>query len=150
MSSLSRLGPDLRILFKDHAVLTLSALEKQARPSHVRGYLRVHRFSEDPSLCPVAALTTYCDQISRLNPSRAALFASFCAPYDVVTPQTLARWTVALLTAAGVDTSVWKSHSARSASALHHRRHLSVLQIHRLADWSSSSGVFKTFYERFL
>ena len=43
----------------------------------------------------------------------------------------LARWTMSLLTAAGVDTNVWKSHSARSASALHHRRHLSVLQIHR-------------------
>ena len=47
----------------------------------------------------------------------------------------LARWTMSLLTAAGVDTT----HSARSASALHHRRHLSVLQIHRTGtQWSLS------------
>ena len=81
LSSLSRLGPDLRIfkvrfvmfpfaIFKshylqDHVVLSLSALEKQARPGHIRGYLQVHRFPEDPSLCPVAALTTYCDQVCR-------------------------------------------------------------------------------------
>ena len=30
-------------------------LEKQARPGHIRDYLQVHRFPEDPSLCPVAA-----------------------------------------------------------------------------------------------
>ena len=47
------------IVFQDHCVLSFVSLEKQGRPGCVRGYLSVQKFSEDISLCPVAALVTY-------------------------------------------------------------------------------------------
>ena len=93
---------------------------------------------------------TFPVQVSTLNPDRKAFFVSYCTPFACVSTQTLTRWTLSTLQAADVDTNVWKSHAIRSASVLHHRRSLSVLQIHRLADWSTASGVFKTFYEKYL
>ena len=52
--------------FQDHCILTFTSLEKQGRPGNVRGYLRVLRFNQDPSLCPVAALVTYHNQVCLL------------------------------------------------------------------------------------
>ena len=66
-----------------------------------------------------------------------------------MSPKTLARWTISMLDLAGVDTSIWKSHACRSASALHHRtsRQLSCIEVHKLADWSLAGNIFKKFYE---
>ena len=88
--------------------------------------------------------------MSLLTHERETYFVSFCTPHACVTVQTLTRWILSLLEEAGVDTSKWKSHAVRSASALHHRRNLSVLQIQKLADWSATGGVFRTFYEKYL
>ena len=88
--------------------------------------------------------------MSLLTHERETFFVSFCTPHACVTVQTLTRWILSLLEEAGVDTSKWKSHAVRSASALHHRRNLSVLQIQKLADWSATGGVFRTFYEKYL
>lgn len=133
-------------------MLDLVDLEKQGRPGHVRGYLRVQQFPHDQALCPVAALVVYCNKVSTLSPDRNSLFVSFCKPHACVSPKTLARWTISMLDLAGVDTSIWKSHACRSASALHHRtsRQLSCIEIHKLADWSLAGNIFKKFYERYL
>ena len=50
-------------VFQDHAVLSFLMLEKQGRPGCVRGYLSVQKFSEDASLCPVAALVAYSNKV---------------------------------------------------------------------------------------
>ena len=78
LSSLNRLGPELLVFevrlfnvfnqftlfcLQDHCVLNFITLEKQGRPNRVRGYLRVQRFLQDTSLCPVAALVTYQAQV---------------------------------------------------------------------------------------
>ena len=49
-------------MFQDHCILNFVCLEKQRRPDHVRGYLPVQKL-EDASLCPVAALVAYVDQV---------------------------------------------------------------------------------------
>ena len=72
-------------------------------------------------------------------------------PHAGVTAKTMAVWVTKLLAAAGVNMDNFKQHSARSAAATFHRdeRHLTVKQIVKLGDWSTLSGVFKTFYQRF-
>ena len=79
------------------------------------------------------------------------LFLSLVPPYKPVGPKTLARWLGHLLGLAGIDTSIFAPHSSRSASAAHHKQNdMSVTQICKLADWSQSSGVSKTFYDRYV
>ena len=54
------------IISQDHCTLPLMGLEKQSRPGHVRGHLRIQKFTEDLSLCPVAALSEYNNRVSSL------------------------------------------------------------------------------------
>ena len=80
------------------------------------------------------------------------LFLSYAAPFKPVTAKTMARWMVTFLTLAGVDTTKFGQHANRSASVhfLRKERSLSVRQICEIADWSQTSGVFRTFYDRYL
>ena len=90
-------------------------------------------------------------QVSSLRSCEEVLFVSYVPPYSAITSKTLARWLTTLLTMAGVDTTTFRQHVSRAASAAFHRtdRQLSVQQICALADWSDTSGVFDTFYKRY-
>ena len=77
---------------------------------------------------------------------------SFTKPHKSVSPATLSRWVRDILSEAGVDTSVWGAHSGRAASAAHLSKikNLSHLQMCKLGDWSTSSGIFKKFYLKYI
>ena len=64
----------------------------------------------------------------------------------------MARWMLSFLAMAGVDTEQFGQHASRSATAhyLKTEKCMSVKQICKIADWSQTSGVFKTFYEKYL
>ena len=81
-----------------------------------------------------------------------SLFVSYVKPHVGVTAKTMAVWVTKLLPAAGVNTDNFKQLSSRSTAATFHReqRHLTVKQIVKLGDWSTSSGVYNTFYQRFV
>ena len=64
----------INYLFKDHLIVNLVALEKQSRPGNVRGYLRIQNFTEDVSLCPMAALVEYNNRVSVCWPYLFLLF----------------------------------------------------------------------------
>jgi len=72
-------------------------------------------------------------------------------PHASISSQTLARWMKILLTSAGIDASVWKPHSVRSASSAHlrARKNLDLLQVCKLADWAKVSGTYLKFYHRY-
>ncbi len=88
-------------------------------------------------------------QVRGIRGDQDGLFVSLKPPYKTVSVKTLARWMTQFLGTAGVDTSVWKQHSARAASAAYKSRDLSVKQICELADWSSAGRTFTSFYRRF-
>ena len=77
-------------------------------------------------------------------------FVSFCKPHASVTPQTLSRWILFVMEAAGIDVSAWKAHSSRAAASAFHRRKKTPVEILKLADWSSTSPVYKKFYELYI
>ena len=62
VSSVRVCGSDITFL-EEHCVIPLLQLEKQSRPNHVRGYVKVRRY-EDPDLCPVQTLSVYVNQVS--------------------------------------------------------------------------------------
>ena len=89
-------------------------------------------------------------QVSALNGDRVSFFVSYVKPHNCVSPKSLSRWIVTLLSSAGVDTSAFKAHSTRSAAGVLLQKSLSYVDICKLADWSTKSGVFETFYLRYL
>ena len=81
-----------------------------------------------------------------LNSSQ--VFVSYGKPYKVISSATLARWLKAVLSLAGIDTSIFKGHSFRGAStskAVSFRVPLDVIL--KAADWKNTY-TFAKFYQR--
>uniref|UniRef100_A0A1X7VGJ5 Tyr recombinase domain-containing protein n=1 Tax=Amphimedon queenslandica TaxID=400682 RepID=A0A1X7VGJ5_AMPQE len=74
------------------------------------------RFIENERLCPVKSLTLYIEKTRQLRGNNDQLFISFIKPHHPVTSSTIARWLKLVMESAGIDTSVFKAHSVRSAS----------------------------------
>ena len=73
---------------------------------------------------------------------------SFIEPHKPVRPCTIARWLKTVMQASGIDVSVFKAHSTRSASSSKaHSQGVSSVEILKIADWSNQS-TFSKFYKR--
>ena len=69
-------------------------------------------------------------------------------PHKPVCTNTLARWIKSVLISSGVDTSVFKAHSVRSASTSYaYAKGVPIAEILRAADWTNA-GTFKKYYLR--
>ncbi len=107
------------------------------------------RFPSDLLLCPVTTLMAYLDRTASFRQSTSALLLSYCQPHRPVSAQTLSRWLTTLLAAAGIDTSVFKAHSTRSAATSKAAATgFSIAQILAAGCWSDKSNTFAMFYCR--
>jgi len=126
---------------------TPTALSKQSRPGKTLTEFFFPRFRDDVRLCPVTSLQLY---IKKTKPLRAEqfhqLFISFIKPHKPVTSSTIARWLKETLSAAGIDTEIFKAHSVRGASTSKAAESgISSAEILVAADWSTES-TFQRFY----
>ena len=104
------------------------------------------RFSENESLCAVKSLTLYIERTKELRGNNDQLFISFIKPHHPVTYSTIARWLKLLMESAGIDTSVFKAHSVRSAStSAAAMQGIMTEDILSAADWNTESS-FQQFY----
>ena len=77
------------------------------------------------------------------------LFVATTKPFQPVTARTIARWLLAAMDRAGLNTETYKSHSTRAATSSHLvRSGLPVKDILKRAHWSEKSRTFKIFYNR--
>ncbi|KAL9964636.1 hypothetical protein ACROYT_G028306 [Oculina patagonica] len=109
------------------------------------------RFNQDKKLCPVECFRHYLKLTRNIRPVVPSslpdkLFISFKRPFKPVTTTTLGRWLRAFMSAAGIDSKIFKAHSVRGASTTAAANAFVPLStIMSMADWSSSS-TFRTFY----
>ena len=74
------------------------------------------------------------------------MFLAVVRPHKPVCSSTLARWLKSLLDKAGIDTSIFKAHSTRSAAAsAAASTGITTGDTLKAADWSSET-VFTKFY----
>ena len=91
-------------------------------------------------------------QLSSIRAAASPLLVSYVAPHKGISAKTIARWITEILQLAGVDTKTFSQHATRSASAefLRTERSMSAKAICQLADWSTVSGVYSRFYDRYI
>lgn len=109
------------------------------------------RFNQDKKLCPVECFRQYLKLSRNVRPVIPSslpdkLFISFKRPHKPVTSTTLGRWLRTFMSAAGIDSHIFKAHSVRGASTTAAANAFVPLStIMSMADWSSAS-TFRTFY----
>ena len=110
-------------------------------------------YPPEKQLCVVEALRQYEARTKQYRESgdtakENRLFLSYVKPHKPVTSQRIAHWLKDLLQEAGVDTSIFKTHSARGASTTAaYNKGVSMQEILQTADWSKDS-TFRRFYYR--
>ena len=105
-------------------------------------------FPENEKLCAHPTLLHYLARTASIRQSlnSSQVFVSYGRPYKVISSSTPSRWLKAVLSLAGIDTSIFKRHSFRGASTSK-AVCLGVLLdiILKAADWKNA-GTFAKFY----
>ena len=71
-------------------------------------------YPPDRRLCPVFVLK-YLNRTEAIRGNKKCLFISYVKPYGPVSKDSKSRWLKSVMILAGVDCSVYKPHSIRSA-----------------------------------
>ena len=133
-----------KVSFKPHlARFTLTGLPKTYTLYHrveSLRFLTVRSYPKEPKICPLKALTCYMLKTRSVRATRQ-LFISNNPPYGKIAPMTLKRWILDVMTAAGVNTSVYGPYSTRHASSSAARAAgMPIDHIIQLAGWTSPSS----------
>lgn len=107
-------------------------------------------YPQDTDLCVVKTLDEYIDRTKgwRSTKDFSQLLLSTTAPHKPVVSSTISGWLKKLLARAGIDTSVFKAHSTRSASSS--KANLGgapITEILKRGSWSSES-TWQKFYNK--
>ena len=137
------------VFSESEASYSLSRPMKNQRDGALRS-LSIPRCDRN-SICAVSTLEEYINRTRPLRGTSAArkqLFISTIVPHHVVSTTSLSRWLQSAMAAAGIDTSVFKAHSSRSAVTARSRdQGFSLQQILNSAFWRSES-TYRRFYQR--
>lgn len=121
-----------------------SRLLKHTSPNIPLKPITYRNFPQNPLLCPVTTVADFLICRSELNPPSTALFISSTKPHGAASKDTVARWIKDILSYSGVDTSIFKPHSCRSASSSAAKSAgLPIHTILKAGDWSNSQTFFK-------
>ena len=110
-------------------------------------------FPQDRRLCVVNYLKHYKEYTAEYRPKQSLstpdpLLLSIVSPHKPISSTTFARWIKTVLKDSGIDTSMFGSHSTRSASTLAAQKlGVSVSDILKVADWSREAAFIKFYHK---
>ena len=97
-------------------------------------------------ICPAVCLKQYMKRTKRER-SSSQLFIGLQTPFLPISTSTISRWIKLTLGEAGIDTSLYKSHSTRAASTSAASKSLDISYILKAASWKKAS-TFRRYYHR--
>ena len=118
---------------------------KQNRPGNIFSTVYVRRY-HNPELCVYRTLEHYLERTSKLR-SSSKLLVSSVKPHSGVTTSTIGRWIKTLLSLSGIDTTRFKAHSTRVASASKASASIPTDVILKHIGWASDC-VFRKYYDK--
>ena len=140
-----------KVMMQDAIKFVISEHHKTARPGKT---LEVFfpTFPANINLCPMSTLQEY---LNRTEPLRhingqysSKVFISYVKPHKEITTATLARWIKVVLKLSGIDITLFKAHSVRSAStSALYSKGANLNEILQMANWSNEK-TFHKFYNR--
>ena len=110
------------------------------------------KFDDCESVCVLRCLQSYISRTNTFRPlvdpaTDQQLLISYHRPQKPVQSCTIARWIKSFLGSAGIDTSIFKGHSTRSASTSKARAEgISLEDVLKMADWTGPSSFLRFYY----
>ena len=89
---------------------------KQSRPRYKLPSVMLKAYPTDKTLCVVSHMKEYLRRTKPLRGDSTKLFISFMKPHKHISRETLSRWIKTVMEAAGKETSIFHTHSTRTAA----------------------------------
>ena len=106
------------------------------------------KYDYDKTLCVFTLLQEYLMRTAKLRGSCSQLLICHCKPHGPASKDTISRWLKQVMLDAGINTSVFKPHSTRSAATSAAKSaNVPLDEIKATAGWRSSS-VFAVYYNK--
>ena len=121
---------------------------KQSRPRYKPPSVMLKAYNTDKTLCVVSHMKEYLRRTKPLRGDSTKLFIRFMKPHKHISRETLSRWIKTVMEAAGKETSIFHTHSTRTAATSKAKAaSVTIQEILDTAGWSSSK-TFDRFYNK--
>ncbi|XP_049880301.1 uncharacterized protein LOC126376797 [Pectinophora gossypiella] len=122
---------------------------KTSRKNSLQPILHLKSYINKVEICPVLTIKSYIEATKNVRKDSHNLIITYNKPHRSASTQSLSRWIKATLAEAGIDTSIFSSHSTRhAATSAASRAGINIDLIRKTAGWSSTSATFARFYDR--
>jgi len=128
--------------------IKIGSLIKTAKPgSHLKNIV-LPAYKHDQRLCIVQTFIGYIKKTAKLRGTESRLFIGTVKPHKHVSKDTISRWIKLVLSLAGIDIKLFKSHSVRSASTSAAKSAgIPIQTILKTAGWQKES-TFRKYYDK--
>ena len=135
------------MMVEETVVFSLKVLLKHNRQGDPLDTITLRQFLECKRLCVVRTVKSYLARTQEVRRHKQLLL-SFVKPHLPISRDTLSRWTLLMLQLSGIDTTKYKSHSTRGATASAAKRlGVPTNLILKNASWKSAES-FAKFYDK--
>lgn len=132
----------------EKVLIGMEELLKHNRQGQPLEIFQVSRFNKDKRLCPVRTLKEYLKATKKRRGGSNHVWISLSKPYHGVGTETISRWLRRTLALAGVNDTVYKGHSTRSASTSKAKQLAVPLEtILKRARWTNAT-TFGKYYDK--
>ena len=135
---------------KDSLTFMLASSIKQTQPGRPLSELTIQlkAYPHDQKLCVVRTCSIYLDKTKELRGNETRLFITHQKPHKPAGRDTIRCWIQQIMASAGIDVTVFKPHSVRSAATSKAKlNNASIADILKAAGWTSAT-TFAKYYDK--
>ena len=135
---------------KDTLTFMLASPVKQTKPGRPLSELTVQlkAYPHDQKLCVVHTCMIYLEKTKKLRGKETQLFITHQKPHKKASRDTIRRWIQQIMASAGIDTTLFKPHSVRSAATSKAKlNNACTADILKTAGWTSAT-TFAKYYDK--
>ena len=136
------------IMGPDQCTFKIRTLLKTSKPNNHLRNITFKAYPNDEALCVISCIREYIKRTQVLRGEDTKLFISFVKPHRTVSTETIRRWLKTSLELCGIDTTAFKAHSFRAASASAAKQaDVPIEKILETANWTNAK-TFSKYYDR--
>ena len=135
---------------KDMLTFMLASPVKQTKPGRPLSELTVQlkAYPHDQKLCVVHTCMIYLEKTKKLRGKETQLSITYQKPHKKASRDTIRRWIQQIMASAGIDTTLFKPHSVRSAATSKAKlNNACTADILKAAGWTSAT-TFAKYYDK--
>ena len=130
----------------DIIVIRIGDLLKTSTNVRHTGEVKFPSYPSNNSICPVSTIRQYIENTKEIRGNITSLFLTINKPHHKPSKDTFGRWIKSMLERCGINTTIFKPHSTRSASTSRANTKISTETVLKTGGWRSHR-TFAVYYK---